>query len=280
MDSTQAIAATKLLANDLFNIIEGAIFSSSVPLSVDAIAKFVSDETPKEVIRQALLQIQTMYETRGIRLVQVATGYRFQVANEVAPYIVKSMEERPSRYSRALLETLALIAYRQPITRGEIEDIRGVAVSTHIIKTLDEQEWIRIVGHKDVPGKPALYATTKAFLDHFGLKNLEDLPPLAELKDFESFSVPQSHDNAQDDIENGEQSLVEESTVSEVQAMEQEVQSEDEALERDVQVLEAQTQNHEEEQGMECEILEYEEEGMKAEQELVEIEEESCDAIA
>lgn len=177
--------------NELTRIVEGILFAASAPLSVETIGKyFAEEEKPKsEAIRKVLSLLQTQYQDRGIRLVEVASGYRFQVADEVSPYIAKNLEEKPARFSRALLETLALIAYRQPITRGEIEDIRGVVVSTNIIKTLDELNWIRVVGHKDVPGKPALFATTKGFLDYFGLKSLEDLPPLAELQDFESLSA-------------------------------------------------------------------------------------------
>lgn len=172
---------------ELIPIIEGVLFAATEPLSAEAIGKLFIDETkPKtQDIKKALSELKKHYQDRGIELVEVATGFRFQVAQIALPYIVKSTEEKPARYSRALLETLALIAYRQPITRGEIEDIRGVVVSTNIIKTLDEQGWIRVVGYKEVPGKPGLYATTKAFLDHFGLKSLEDLPPLAELKNFE-----------------------------------------------------------------------------------------------
>jgi len=178
----------KLTTNELCKIVEGMLFASGSPLSLEAIYKrfFEEDKVKKDDVKKALLQLQKFYAERGIQLVEVATGFRFQVGQEVIPYITNNLSEKPARFSRALLETLALIAYRQPITRGEIEDIRGVVVSTHLIKTLDELEWIRVVGHKDVPGKPALYATTKDFLDHFGLKNLEDLPPLAALKDFDS----------------------------------------------------------------------------------------------
>lgn len=178
--------------NELIRIVEGAIFAAGAPLSPQDIIKMFEEEEDKPAIgdvRKAIEQLQKGYEKRGINLVEVASGYRFQVSDKVAPYIAKSSEEKPARYSRALLETLALIAYRQPITRGEIEDIRGVVVSTNIIKTLDEQEWIRVVGYKDVPGKPALYATTKMFLDHFGLKSLEELPPLSELKAIETINL-------------------------------------------------------------------------------------------
>ncbi len=176
--------------DELMPIVEGVLFAASEPLTADAISKLFIDEVkPKaQDIKKVIAQLKNTYKDRGIELVEVATGFRFQVSQVVVPYIAKTIEEKPARYSRALLETLALIAYRQPITRGEIEDIRGVVVSSNIIKTLDEQGWIRVVGYKEVPGKPGLYATTKAFLDHFGLKSLEDLPPLAQLQDFDAFA--------------------------------------------------------------------------------------------
>lgn len=179
--------STSTSTTELAPLIEGILFYSTVPLSVEAIGRIITEEGKKPAIgkiRQALAALQKDYENRGIELVEVATGFRFQVAGPAMPYVAKTLEEKPARFSRALLETLALIAYRQPITRGEIEDIRGVVVSTNIIKTLDELEWIRIVGYKEVPGKPGLYATTKTFLDHFGLKSLDELPPLAALEDF------------------------------------------------------------------------------------------------
>jgi segregation and condensation protein B len=176
----------------LLMVIEGALFATHSPLTAQDLVKlFPEDEKPAlGVVRETIQKLQSEYEGRGIHLIESASGYRFQVVEAVVPYIVKNMDEKPARYSRALLETLALIAYRQPITRGEIEDIRGVVVSSNIIQTLQEQEWIKIVGHKEVPGKPALFATTKTFLDHFGLKSLQDLPPLAELKDFDSLQLP------------------------------------------------------------------------------------------
>jgi len=176
------------MRNNLIQIIEAALFSASEPLTIDNLVKlFPEDEKPKaQEVRKALTELKKMNENRGVHLVEVASGFRYQVAADIVPHLANTTEEnKPTRYSRALLETLAIIAYRQPITRGEIEDIRGVVVSTHIVKTLDEHEWIRVVGHKDVPGKPALYATTKTFLDHFNLKSLEELPPLAELKNLE-----------------------------------------------------------------------------------------------
>lgn len=133
-------------------------------------------------LSQALESLQADYAQRGIELVQVASGYRVQVRRELAPWIGRLWEERPPRYSRALLETLALIAYRQPITRGEIEEVRGVAVSTHIVRTLLERGWVRVVGHREIPGRPALYATTKEFLDYFNLSSLAELPALSEVQ--------------------------------------------------------------------------------------------------
>lgn len=174
---------------DLKTILEGILFASKEPLSIEVIKKMFSEEERPSIgeLRQTLLTLQMEYQTRGMELVEVASGYRFQLAASVVPFLAKSLEEKPARYSRALLETLALIAYRQPITRGEIEAIRGVAVSSHIIRTLEEHEWIRVVGHKELPGKPALYATSKYFLDHFGLKTLQELPPLGTLQPLDGF---------------------------------------------------------------------------------------------
>lgn len=175
--------------NQLQNIIEAALFAAGKPLTEDQLLNlFAEEEKPSlGTLRKTIIDLQEAYAEKGVELVQVASGYRFQVKLELAPWISKMWEERASRYSRALLETLALIAYRQPITRGEIEDIRGVAVSTSIIKTLlEEREWVRIVGHRDVPGKPALFATTKAFLDYFGLKSLQELPSLPDILNLES----------------------------------------------------------------------------------------------
>ena len=137
-------------------------------------------------IGKALAELGDDYAERGLELKEVANGFRIQVREETNPWVARLWEERPQRYSRALLETLALIAYRQPITRGDIEEVRGVSVRTNIIRTLQEREWIRVVGHRDVPGKPALFGTTKVFLDYFNLQNLDDLPSLAEIKDMDS----------------------------------------------------------------------------------------------
>lgn len=213
--------------DELIPIVEGVLFAASEPLTADAISKLFIDEVkPKaQDIKKVLAQLKNTYQDRGIELVEVATGFRFQVSQKVVPYIAKTIEEKPARYSRALLETLALIAYRQPITRGEIEDIRGVVVSSNIIKTLDEQGWIRVVGYKEVPGKPGLYATTKAFLDHFGLKSLEDLPPLAQLQDFDAFGPEQESDVSQE--ENQLELNIDESLESMTEKAEEEIAEED-----------------------------------------------------
>jgi segregation and condensation protein B len=181
------------MSNDelkLKQIVEGALLAAGRPLSLDQLQGLFSEsEVPeKKDLRDVLSALTEDYEGRGIEVVEVASGFRIQVRSNLSPWISKLWVERPPKYSRALLETLALIAYRQPITRGEIEDIRGVAVSTNIIKTLTEREWVRVVGHRDVPGKPALYATTKEFLDYFNLKGLNELPTLAEIRDLDSIN--------------------------------------------------------------------------------------------
>lgn len=166
-------------------IVEAALLAASQPLTlVQLRGLFPLDEpAPDGSVESALAELQAACATRGVELVEVASGWRFQVQADVHPWVARLWTERQTRYTRATLETLALIAYRQPITRGEIEQVRGVAVSSNIIKALEEREWIRVVGHRDVPGKPELLATTKAFLDYFGLKRLDELPPLSELKD-------------------------------------------------------------------------------------------------
>ena len=176
---------------ELRNIIEGALLAAGRPLSLDELlALFPDDGRPdRGEMRKALDVLKAEFEGRGIELKEVASGYRIQVRQELAPWIGRLWEERPARYSRALLETLALVAYRQPITRGEIEEVRGVTVSTHIIRTLQERGWVRIVGHRDVPGHPEMFGTTKEFLDYFSLKSLDELPTLAQLRDIESINA-------------------------------------------------------------------------------------------
>ena len=166
-------------------IVEAALLAANQPLSVVQLhGLFPLDEpAPEGSVETALADLQTACAERGVELVELASGWRFQVKADVHPWVARLWTERQTRYTRATLETLALIAYRQPITRGEIEQVRGVAVNSSIIKALEEREWIRVVGHRDVPGKPELLATTKTFLDYFGLKRLDELPPLSELKD-------------------------------------------------------------------------------------------------
>ena len=169
----------------LKQITEAILLAAARPLTLDQLLSlFEENERPERAdMRKALEALQADFEGRGIELVQVASGYRIQVSDEMQPWVSRLWEEKPARYSRALLETLALIAYRQPITRGEIEEVRGVSVSSSIMKTLQEREWVRVVGHREVPGRPAMYGTTKEFLDYFNLKSLDELPSLAELRD-------------------------------------------------------------------------------------------------
>ena len=181
--------------------IESALLAAGRPLNIDQI-KGLFDENAapeKSQLREALANLKEEYTDRGIEIAEVASGFRMQVKTGMAERLHRLWEERPPRYSRALFETLALIAYRQPMTRGEIEEVRGVSVSSNIVRSLIEREWIRVVGHRDVPGRPALFGTTKLFLDYFGLKKLEDLPPLADLSDWESLRVqlnlPQVEEN-------------------------------------------------------------------------------------
>jgi segregation and condensation protein B len=173
------------------NVVEAALLAAGRPLTVEELTN-VFDERDGSVadeVKGAIAALGEEYATRGVELLEVASGYRIQIRAAVAPPVARLWQERPAKYSRALLETLALIAYRQPITRGEIEQIRGVAVNPNIIKTLQERNWIRVVGHRDVPGKPELLGTTRDFLDYFSLKKLDDLPTLAQLKELEDLRV-------------------------------------------------------------------------------------------
>jgi len=173
------------------NVIEAAMLAAGRPLTMDELVSVFDerDGSNAEEVRSALAALTADYETRGLELLEVASGYRIQIKASVAQPVSRLWQERPAKYSRALLETLALVAYRQPITRGEIEQIRGVAVNPNIVKTLLERGWIRVVGHRDVPGKPELLSTTREFLDYFSLKKLDDLPTLAQLKELEDLRV-------------------------------------------------------------------------------------------
>src|SRR5579863_7954980 len=166
------------------NVIEAALLAAGRPLTMDELVGVFDerDESSAEEVRGALAALTAEYESRGLELLEVASGFRIQIRAAVAQPVSRLWQERPAKYSRALLETLALVAYRQPITRGEIEQIRGVAVNPNIIKTLLERAWIRVVGHRDVPGHPELLGTTRDFLDYFSLKSLDELPPLAQLQ--------------------------------------------------------------------------------------------------
>ncbi|MCP3669873.1 MAG: SMC-Scp complex subunit ScpB [Gammaproteobacteria bacterium] len=171
-------------------IIEAALLAAGRPLTLDRMLElFLEDERPeRSAMREAIDELREEYVDRSVELLETGAGFRINVRSEYATWVSRLWEERPPRYSRAMLETLSLIAYRQPITRGEIEDVRGVSVSSSIVKTLMERSWIREVGHRDVPGRPALLATTKEFLNYFGLKTLNDLPTLAEIKDMDSIN--------------------------------------------------------------------------------------------
>jgi len=185
----------------LKSILEALLLASGEPLSLETLASvFTDEERPSNTeISKSLEALSDDYAERGLELKEVASGFRIQVREDANPWIARLWEERPQRYSRALLETLALIAYRQPITRGDIEEVRGVSVRTNIIRTLQEREWIRVVGHRDVPGKPALFGTTRVFLDYFNLASLDDLPSLAEIKDMGSIEPELELENTEGD---------------------------------------------------------------------------------
>ena len=174
----------------LKNILEAALMAVAKPMSVEQLMKLFNDEERPSAsrVKDTLVQLQKDCEERGIELKEVATGFRYQARQIYSEWLSRLWEEKPAKYSRAYLETLALIAYRQPVTRAEIEEVRGVGVSSNIIRTMVEREWIRVVGHRDVPGRPSLYATTRQFLDYFNMKSLEELPSLAEIKDLDDLN--------------------------------------------------------------------------------------------
>jgi len=191
------------MENKLIQIIEAALLSASRPLSIEEIQRlFPTDQTPsKEDIKETLNEIEDLCAKRGVELKRVSSGYRMQVKQSLSAYVAKLWEEKPQRYSKATLETLALIAYRQPITRGEIEQIRGVSVGTQLIRGILERGWIKIVGQRDVPGRPSLYATTKEFLDYFGLQHLRELPGLPDLPDVDSLDMELPLEEEQKEVE-------------------------------------------------------------------------------
>ena len=198
-------------ATEIKHFVEAALLAAGRPLSIDQLkGLFDGRMAPeKSEIRKAIETLNNEYEGRGIVVSEVASGFRMQVKATMADRLEKLWEERPPRYSRALFETLALVAYRQPITRGDIEDIRGVSVTSNIVRQLLERDWVRVVGHRDVPGRPAMFGTTKGFLDYFGLKKLDDLPPLADLSDWESLRVQLNLPDVEDPSEGGEDQIAE-----------------------------------------------------------------------
>ena len=181
----------RLNHSEIKNVIEAALLGGRRPLSLEQLSGLFGKRSApdRKMLKEILRELATDYDGRGIELKEVGSGYRIQIRSSMSEWLSPLWEERAPRYSRALFETLALIAYRQPITRGEIEEVRGVAVSTNIVRTLLERGWVRVVGHRDVPGKPTMFGTTKEFLDYFGLKRLDDLPPLAEIKDLGDLNV-------------------------------------------------------------------------------------------
>ena len=193
------------MEHKISQVIEAVLLSASRPIDVQEIERvFPEDEKPtREEIRQALQEIEEQCKDRGVELKKVSSGYRLQVRQSLSSYVAKLWEERPQRFSKATLETLALIAYRQPITRGEIEEIRGVTIGTQLMRGLMERGWVKIVGQRDVPGRPSLYSTTKEFLDYFGLQHLRELPELPDLPDLQSLDMelPLEADNSSTDKE-------------------------------------------------------------------------------
>jgi segregation and condensation protein B len=218
--------------------IEAALLAAGRPLSVDQLQNLFDGRSapPKPEIREAIASLVEEYEGRGITIAEVASGFRIQVTAGMSERLRKLWEERPPRYSRALFETLALIAYRQPITRGEIEDVRGVSVSPNIVRTLLDRDWVRVVGHRDVPGRPEMFGTTRTFLDYFGLKKLDDLPELADLSDWESLRVQLDlpavdEEQGTDDDEHANVPVLYAEAEAEVQVAETAVDAEEEAPE-------------------------------------------------
>lgn len=209
-------------AQKLKNILEAILMSAGKPISSEKLLQHFDEEDPRPsitLVRQQIKELQKDCEGRGIELKEVSSGYRYQARNEYGQWVSKLWEEKPQRYSRALLETLALIAYRQPVTRADIEDVRGVSVSTNIVRTLLERDWVRVVGHRDVPGRPALYATTRQFLDYFNMKSLDELPSLSEIKDLSKLDPELDLENSSEE-QQSEQDKAENETAADDNAME------------------------------------------------------------
>ena len=268
--------------NQLQKILEGAILATGEPLTIDRmLTLFEEHNAPsKENIHEALERLKHSCADRGFSLTEVASGYRFQVKEDLAEWVNRLWEEKPQKYSRAMLETLALIAYRQPITRGDIEEVRGVAVSSHIVKTLVERDWVKIVGHRDVPGRPALYATTRIFLDYFNLKSLDELPTLGELRDIDSLNESLEFDSLPPEVQEsiaaaaekteenkGEQPIAGSESPSAEEA--QEAEQEQIGIEEDAQTEATLTLEHGEGSSIDGELLPVVEESDKLDDESI-----------
>jgi segregation and condensation protein B len=192
----QAFSDT-LSPSQVKTVLETALLAASVPLSISELRRLFDEDVGADTVRRLLDELREAWAGRGVELVSLASGWRFQTRPEFQPYLERIHSEKPPKYSRAVMETLAIIAYRQPVTRGDIEDIRGVAVSPNVIKSLEARGWIDTVGHRDAPGRPALYATTRAFLDDLGLRSLQELPPLEEISSLD-LGLPQAAEPAAD----------------------------------------------------------------------------------
>jgi segregation and condensation protein B len=223
---------------ELKRILEAALLATDTPLSLREMKRMFEQELSEDMLRRALDELKTNWEGRGTELVQVAEGWRFQTRPEMQSYLARMRNEKPPRYSRAVLETLAIIAYRQPVTRGDVEDIRGVSVNAQIIKTLEERGWIEAVGHRDVPGRPALFATTPRFLSDLGLRSLQELPPLEELG---NLLAPDTAVTPEELEEVREELSTEETTVTEIQETQPEPQTEVQAAEEAHEDVEAES---------------------------------------
>lgn len=224
--------------DELKRILEAALLATDAPLSLREMKRMFEQELSEDMLRRALDELKSNWEGRGTELVQVAEGWRFQTRPEMQPYLSRMRNEKPPRYSRAVLETLAIIAYRQPVTRGDVEDIRGVSVNAQIVKTLEERGWIESVGHRDVPGKPALFATTPRFLSDLGLRSLQELPPLEELG---NLLAPDTAVTPEELEEVREELSTEETTVTEIQEIQPEPQAEVQAAEEVHEDVEAES---------------------------------------
>lgn len=219
--------------DELKRILEAALLAADTPISVREMKRMFEQELSEDMLRRALTELKSNWEGRGTELVQVAEGWRFQTRPEMQSYLARMRNERPPRYSRAVLETLAIIAYRQPVTRGDVEDIRGVSVNAQIIKTLEERGWIEVVGQREVPGRPALFATTSRFLSDLGLRSLQELPPLEELGNLlapDTAVTPEELEGVREELATEDAAVVE-TTIAETREASSEAQAESQPVE-------------------------------------------------